>query len=542
MSFFDRLFGRKPTDPDQIPDEMPWDRHPSIYEHVAAHVNSDQPGLSADGYELPDESRVNAEGTVGFAIGALDGIMSHHGGGESEEAAVRAATQIIRAYCDQPTAVNKAAFYSSLLDGSTLGVVDPVLQGLIEDPAVNHQRLYEVAYSFATQAIDREPVKFGIALLGIYNVPENEQLFQTLGRHDEFTLYCAVALMNSSDNPEQALWKLAQNVDGWGRIQAVERLAETQDPEIKDWLLREGFRNSIMIEYLAYTCATTGGLLSALSQEQIDRELLTAAGEILAALFEGGPAEDIDSYADGALATEMYLGHAESVELTLADYINVLTIQHWLKQEDADWEMRVGMQWTPERVAELRNICEQLLSRPDCREKALRGLSAEDRMEFHYANAVAEALGVDTWEAHWRRLRECPDDDDRWYHMMVRCDESRIDEVVAYAERTLDLHALAIGPAEELGLGREWQPHQCLNYVLQELGKFPGRGKALIQAGLQSPLIPTRNATLRALSAWGQYTWGEELTQALQAAAAIEPDEEVRQRMERILRGEGWEE
>jgi hypothetical protein len=40
-------------------------------------------------------------------------------------------------------------------------------------------------------------------------------------------------------------------VAGWGRIQTVRRLAGTQDPQIKAWLLRHGFRNQIMDEYLA---------------------------------------------------------------------------------------------------------------------------------------------------------------------------------------------------------------------------------------------------------------------------------------------------
>jgi hypothetical protein len=119
--------------------------------------------------------------------------------------------------------------------------------------------------------------------------------------------FCAVALSNLSNDPEPSLWRLARNVNGWGRIHVVERLAQTENPEIKNWLLREGYRNSVMYEYLAYTCAVAGGLLSALSEDTVDRELLTSTGEILAALIAGGPAENIDDYEDGALAVEMFL-------------------------------------------------------------------------------------------------------------------------------------------------------------------------------------------------------------------------------------------
>jgi hypothetical protein len=67
----------------------------------------------------------------------------------------------------------------------------------------------------------------------------------------------------------------------------VERLRETTDPDIRSWILREGYRNSIMHEYLAYIAATTGGLLEALRAETVDRRLLTAAGQILQALDRG---------------------------------------------------------------------------------------------------------------------------------------------------------------------------------------------------------------------------------------------------------------
>ena len=45
----------------------------------------------------------------------------------------------------------------------------------------------------------------------------------------------------------------------------VERLADTQAHDIKRWLVREGYRNTIMYEYLAYTCATAGALAEELA-------------------------------------------------------------------------------------------------------------------------------------------------------------------------------------------------------------------------------------------------------------------------------------
>ena len=124
----------------------------------------------------------------------------------------------------------------------------------MNEKGINHERLYELSHSFVTESPDREPVKFGIAILGLFRQPADQELFQTLGRHDEFTLFCAVAIANSSEDHDESLWTLARNVNGWGRIHVVERLARTENPAIKNWLLREGFRNSVMYEYLAATC------------------------------------------------------------------------------------------------------------------------------------------------------------------------------------------------------------------------------------------------------------------------------------------------
>src|SRR5207248_2725531 len=123
-----------------------------------------------------------------------------------------------------------------------------------------------------------------------YGQPQDMEIFRTLGRHEEFTLFCAVGLANACDDGETQLWELAKHVDGWGRIHLVERLSKTENPEIKDWLLREGYKNSVMYEYLAYPCAVGGGLLAALEADEVDDDLLLSAAEIIQALITGGPA------------------------------------------------------------------------------------------------------------------------------------------------------------------------------------------------------------------------------------------------------------
>ena len=369
---------------------------------------------------------------------------------------------------------------------------------------IGHDRLYELARSFVTEAPDREPVKFGIALLGLFRQPGDEELFQTLGRHDEFTLFCAVAIANASEDHDEALWTLARNVTGWGRIHVVERLARTENPAIKNWLLREGFRNSVMYEYLAGTCARAGGLLAALSEDRVDRELLTAAGEIIQALIAGGPAEGIDDYEDARPVIESYLGHMASSAETIEDFLHVNSIKGYLAEDDSRWAGRYDAGWTAGRREALRSACASILGRPEWAGRVRAKLSSEDEPAFAHADQAAKALGIDTWDIHWRRLQQKPADPGRWYHVMALCDEDRIGKVIEFAEANLDLAAIATGAGDELGLGRGFEPHSCLDYVLQDLRRFPGKGSALIEAGLKSPVVRNRNMAVAALAGWSR--------------------------------------
>jgi hypothetical protein len=464
--------------------------------------------------------------------------MTHHFGTGENEATVRKTVELVLAYSCQPTANNKAAVYQHVIAEHVVSIIDPVIEALVNENGIGHDRLYELARSFVTEAPDREPVKFGIALLGLFRQPADIDLFQTLGRHDEFTLFCAVAITNASEDHDEALWTLARNVTGWGRIHTVERLARTTVPAIKRWMLREGFRNSIMYEYLAATCARTGGLLAALSEDRVDQELLTAAGEIIQALIVGGPAEGIDDYEDARPVIESYLGHMASSTETIEDFLRVNSIERYLDEDDARWTGRYDAGWTSECREALRSECAAILGRPEWADRVREQLGSEDDLKFAYADQAAKALGMDTWDIHWRRLQQKPAEPGRWYHVMAGCDGDRIGKVVEFAEANIDRAAIATGAGDELGLGRGFEPHSCLDYVLQDLRRFPGRGAILIEAGLKSPVVRNRNMAVNALAAWSREDWPSSLKEALERVVRCEPKEDVKERMQKVLRGE----
>jgi hypothetical protein len=93
---------------------------------------------------------------------------------------------------------------------------------------------------------------------------------------------------------------------------------------------------------------------------------------------------------------------------------------------------------------------------------------------------------------------------DYWYFVMQTDALERIDRVVALAEERLPLEQIATGPADELGLGPKFEHHSALDFVLQDLSRFPGKGWPLVRAALRSPVVRNRNMAVRALAAWGK--------------------------------------
>ena len=283
-------------------------------------------------------------------------------------------------------------------------------------------------------------------------------------------------------------------------------------------------------------------MLSALDGDDVDDELLRASGEIIQALIVGGPAASLDDYEEGAAVIELYLDQMEQRASSLPQLLSVAAIRDFLSNDQADWEAREGRGWTPAKRLSMQDQCRTIIQRPDWPERVLAGLRSEDEQEFHQADQAATILGIAVWPLHWDRLRQRPLEPGRWFRVMKDCTEARIADVIDLAEATIPLDKIGTGPGTEMGLGPGYEAHSCLGYLLQELGRFPGRGVRLIEAGLRSPVIRNRNMALKALSEWGKEKWSAGMTAVLEQARDGEPDADVRRRIENVIAGRPLEE
>ena len=516
-------------------EDIPWTNRPGIYQHIADNLDAGGK-LTATGEKLPDDDIFFKDQKLRWVAGGMDGAFAHHGGAGSAEKNAKKVAKLVKAISINGSTKSKVELYELLSEGGLLDFLDPSLEKIVESNVSIDPHLHNFARWLAFQSPDRGPVKFGIALLGLIRDPLDMDRIKKLGRHEEFTLFSVVAVLNTFDDAEKHLYELAKYVDGWGKIHVVERLSDARDEEVKQWLLLEGYKNNIMYEYLAYTAAVSGGLLEALQADKVSDELLESAGEIIEALLHGGPAEDISDYNDAADVIELYLSHlAKADDLKIAQFNILKSIEYYLEDEDTDWSALTQNGWTAAKHNIVLASSKELSGKAFWRERVINGLNTSDDQAFWEMKRAAGHMEIDLWPTLWQRINNDPLNTVLWFDVMLRVTEDDIGKVVALAENTIPLETIATGPADEMGFGDEYKFHQILDTVLQDLGKFPGHGTDLIVTGLQSPVTRNRVMAVKSIESWGLENASDDLIEAIKQAAKREPDEELKLQLSGLL-------
>jgi hypothetical protein len=454
----------------------------------------------------------------------LDGVRTHHSGVDPDEPAAATLTRLIDdLVAGQPTTTALQHLHDIAADQDPLPVADALTSELTarDLPA---EPLRQIGRWLAEYGTRRNAVALGVLLLGLAGDHRDRDLLLLLGSLEDLSLYAAVALTRSQPDRDQAIFDLARRVAGWGRIHAVRRLAGTQDPQIKAWLLRHGFRNQIMDEYLAHVAATTGDLYTALTTPPVDDELLDGAGDILTALCLGGPAKDLTDYPEAPQTIDQYLTLVAQRPPSLARVAVVLRLARFIASDRA-----ASLNWTDTTRTRLRRTCDRLVEQPDWLLAVDHAMDSPDLPQFRLAIWPARQLGIPTRTRIRARVHHHPDDGYLWQALT-----DDIDDVLGLAHQLLPRDRLANGPTLDVGL-RADQPHHILDLIVSRLDAHPGKGWPLIRIALANPTIRNRNMAIRALTAWPPDTIPDHVIAALQQASMIEPDPAVRDRMRQLL-------
>lgn len=532
----------------------------SLYEHIRA--NRMPSGAAASSSVLPDEPSDDAAPYGGprirWAAGARDGVAVFHLSGRAP--GIRQVAPIVDALLlyvrDAGTEEREAVetVVSRVVgDDAFVPFVGPVLDRL--EDALDHEERGSLARVQMPVAIRkllleterRDSLKLAIALVGPFGSVDDKDLLETVGLHDEFTLYAIDALGAIFPDPIDSWLLFAMGLSGWGKIHSVlalvERLEEagTRREEIQRFLLRFGCENGVQHGYLALPIATSAGLAHALEKD-VDAELLYGAGLILSSLGEdtatGGPGGDMGDYPEGSLAATRFVDAvlvpdapgARRLDTFLSVHSIRTFVRDIVKQDRQRW---ISLGWTEELCAQLTEKAERYLADEAWRIQAFETLRDGDAVERWKARSVCRALDVPMATELEFVIGADPSDLGAWHDLSSEADREGMERAVALAPSLLRLDKLlAPGPSTSLGLGPDFQRFEICDALANGLAKFPGSGGEFLRLLLQSPSVRNRHSALRVYETWPQL--GPSDREAVAVVAAGDPDGRVREHAEKL--------
>lgn len=479
-------------------------------------------GRLPEGFSLPQEPSSNG---LSWADGALDGVGVYHWGGSplSDEQKDLIARAVTEAANGQTTKADEL-FYQIGQSSRALFAIDDLQQYVIDNrDNIAAQTLFEYALLLATETADKESVKFGLALLELFNTAETERvrtIVRTLGLSDEFTLFAAY-VMGRWPNANEELFRLAQKVHGWGRIHLIERI-EPETPEIRQWLLREGVYNGIMAAYSALECWNKSDARTILTGN-LSREDFCGIRDIVEGLLDEGPVTGISEIEDGSAIIMEFLRQAQKQPLDVNDYETIHSIRIYYEDEEGD--------------AEIVALCNAIINTDDCRCQVTEAIKSGNAL------GLANDLGIDYTEAILNLLRT---DFDRksFLCQTIMGDQDARAQVLQIFREKLDFESLKAEPSDTTGFGPEFKSVNQLEALVAQLGKYPCEGADLVDAILQTAPIRARRQGIAVLQLWVKTKQEPlqvilpEVFRTLCDICKNEPDEKLQMDMKRLISGE----
>jgi hypothetical protein len=515
--------------------KQPQEAKQSIYDFIVANIDTATGMLQDSSMPLPDDANTEDGNRLRWVAGGLDGALGHHASPQSEEESQKQIWQKFMHYVKLPAPAEREALYQSLIQGHALANVDNLLRQIRANrEQIDINPVYQLSMWLMRNSTHSNGCKFGIAIAGLLSSASKSDEVLTLGKHDEFSLYAAVAICNNSEDPNADLWQLAKCVQGWGRIQLVERIKSVTDPELQKWLVLEGFRNNVMYEYLAYHCAVEGDLLGQLKSKSVDDPLITSASDIISALIIGGPAESIQDYQPAIELLKIYLNLVVEKDTDLqvlisANQILALAngVESFRRLAKADEASRM----------EIQKLASTIVNSSKWQALITQQLHSTDHASFYLAETAARIKDIDTWDYHYAKLQKDPLDSTTWYHLATKVNAERIDGLIEFAQQNLDIASIATGPADSMGFGAEFKVHHCIDFLLPALNNFPGKGVSIIRAALLSPVVRNRNIALNVLEVWGSDHITSDLVTDLKKLEQLEVNDQTNQSLQQLLAG-----
>jgi hypothetical protein len=500
----------------------------SIYDTILESLTPE--GKLPPNFVLPSVEVKSNE--LRFMPGARDGIGLAFFGTRYPQMAVQKVVSLLNRDWRNGNSGSMVKIERILHKYGVVAIMDPILTSLQNDrKGLDKKNLAEYANRLAFESHDEEVVKLGISLLGLIDLcsePEFVDRLLKLALYEEFTLFVTKTI-SKCPNGNDMVFEIAQKVDGWGKIHAVEHL-EPDSQEIREWILRKGCSNAVMDTYLGLECAVKGDLIRALRSEVLDDALFDSIGVILDALLDERPVEGISVYVHAEEALRRYLAFATEHGFTVKHLWYILNVKDWLENNDVSSR------------DDLLSMCEGIVSKTSWLESIRAVLNNPDDEHLFYATSAASRLAYDITDRLFKVISQDPVRFSGYLDMVYQNPEYAKQLTQIY-EEVLPLEDMATGMGDLLFPENFPEEHFCLDFLLQALVKYPLLGRRLVTTALQSPVVRERNGACSALEGWSMSlnkplrTYSPDLYDFMKRIVSKEINRDTRIRMKKLLKG-----
>lgn len=311
----------------------------SIYNRIKGAMTAD--GVMPEGFALRERLPDGRQ----FADGAIDGAIRYYMGpaNNTDTAMLEQALKLASDGRFEDAANGLITYFSRGI--VMLPVMDKVQEWVYAHSGeLAPDRLGQFVMLLLLQSRDVESVKFALTILEVLDREPDDELrgiLLTLAACEELTLFCLFALGGFEDANE-VYFQLAKKLRGWGRIHAVSML-KPAGREMRDWLLREGWRNEIMPEYSAMAVIRRTKLVDLLRQPE-GGALLDTAGTLIGYSLQDEPVAGLAGYKRVGELLRVYLEmrrQAGQSALTAETAEHIRAVRAFLEQHElADkWQL-----------------------------------------------------------------------------------------------------------------------------------------------------------------------------------------------------------
>lgn len=327
----------------------------SILDYFLEHYDAENDKLD-DTFILPAAKVSGSNLFFRFVEGAKDGIAVFH---EEISDVFYSDEEIdsIKTMCDF---VEKSQFIQALQILDKIGYEKPAVKYSKAFYDLIEERMNEDTWGeyvrFTTfvilEAREIESLKYGILVYNLIDAVEPMKLkdeLRILAMCDEFTyvIMCGwiakgATTSEKKETGNQKIFDIAKKVTGWGRIFAI-CLLKPETEEIRNWILREGYRNDIMYQYTAKLCYEKADIFNRISS--MDQADFMCAFEIVESLINEGPVPGISVYSDKdrVIILTKFLEKAASMEFTQDEAFRLMEIYKYSQSIIAEYASENGI-------------------------------------------------------------------------------------------------------------------------------------------------------------------------------------------------------